>query len=203
MAIKSLIRDDTRHFLGGLFMKILAIVGSPRTNGNTSFLTDRALEEAALQGCEVEKLLLCKHKINPCLGHDMCGTYAKCKIDDDIPMILEKFRNADGVILATPVYYYNMSAQMKMFIDRNYFLYTHNTPLKVKCMGLIVVGEAEGMIPTVNLLKKSFGPGSGNKIENWLTVTGLAFKVGDVRKNQALIEKAHRLGKQMAKRLNI
>jgi multimeric flavodoxin WrbA len=183
-------------------MKILAIVGSPRPNGNTNFLVDRVLEEAALKGCEIEKILLCKYNINPCLGHDMCSTYTKCKIDDDMPMILEKLRNADGIILATPVYYYNMSAQMKMFVDRNYWLYTHNLLLKAKCMGLIVVAEGSGLTSTINALKRSFGVGTGNTIESWLTVTGLAFKVGDAKKNHLLISKARRLGKQMAERLD-
>ena len=74
-------------------MNILAICGSPRPNGNSSFLTDQALEEAAANGCEVEKIMLCQHKINPCLGHDPCRSYSSCKIDDDLSAILDKFPN--------------------------------------------------------------------------------------------------------------
>ena len=108
-------------------MKIVAIVGSPRLKGNTSLLVDAALEEAAAQGCAVEKIMLSQYKIEGCRGHDLCGTYDKCKIEDDMPMILDKFSTADGTILATPVYYYNMTAQMKTFVDRNFFHYTHGT----------------------------------------------------------------------------
>jgi multimeric flavodoxin WrbA len=107
-------------------MKILAIVGSPRPKGNTSYLVDCALEDAADHGIETEKIILSQYKVNPCQGHDNCSSFSSCKQDDDVPWILDKFCNADGIILGSPVYYYNMTAQMKAFIDRNYFLYRHN-----------------------------------------------------------------------------
>ena len=105
-------------------MKLLAIVGSPRLNGNTDYLTGQALEEAARLGVETEKIILSQHKVEPCLGHDDCASFDTCVLKDDAAWILESLCEADGVILATPVYYYNASAQMKAFIDRNYFLYT-------------------------------------------------------------------------------
>ena len=182
-------------------MKIVAIVGSPRTNGNTSFLVDQALEEAKAKGCEVEKIMLCQYKINPCLGHDLCSSYPKCKVEDDIPMLLEKFQNADGTILATPVYYYSMTAQLKTFIDRNYFLYTHDIPLKSKCMGLLVVAESEGIEFTVDALKRCFSLSGEDSKDEWLVVTGYAGRVGDVKKNKPLITEARQLGKKMAERL--
>jgi multimeric flavodoxin WrbA len=113
-------------------------------------------------------------------------------------MILEKWRKADGTILATPVYYYGMTAQMKTFIDRNYFLYTHDIPLKSRCMGLIVVAGEEGIEITVRALRRCFGLAGGNTNENWLVCTGLASRVGDVKHNQPLLAQAHQLGKKMA-----
>ena len=55
-------------------MKLLAIVGSPRLEGNTNYLVDQALEEASKLGAEVAKLVLSQYKLNPCLGHDDCGS---------------------------------------------------------------------------------------------------------------------------------
>lgn len=182
--------------------KIVAIVGSPRPNGNTSYLTDKALEEAAANGCEVEKIFLCKYKINPCLGHDRCESYAKCKIEDDIPMILEKWRTADGTILATPVYYYTMTAQMKIFIDRNYFFYTHDIPLESKCMGLIVVAGEAGIDLTVRALKRCFRTKGATSADDWLIASGCATNVGEVKKNSELIASARELGRKMAEMVN-
>ena len=85
-------------------MKILAIVGSPRPEGNTSYLVDQALQEAAARGLETEKIILTQHRVNPCQGHENCASFSACKQDDDAPWILDKFVNADGVILASPVY---------------------------------------------------------------------------------------------------
>lgn len=182
--------------------KIVAIVGSPRPKGNTSILVDAALEEATANGCEVEKIILSQYKIEGCRGHDRCSTYEKCKIEDDIPMILDKFRSADGTILATPVYYYNMTAQMKTFVDRNYFLYTHGLKLKSKCMGLIVVAGGSGEDITLRALRRCFRLRGGNTPENWLEVTGFASELGDVKNNRKLVAEARELGKKIAERVN-
>jgi multimeric flavodoxin WrbA len=182
-------------------VKIVAIVGSPRPKGNTSILVDAALEEAAANGYEAEKIILSHYKIEGCRGHDRCSTYDKCKIQDDIPMILDKFCTADGTILATPVYYYNMSSQMKTFIDRNYFLYTHGIRIKSRCMGLIVVAGSSGEDITVRALRRCFRLQGGNTPENWLELTGFANDLGEVKNNPELIGKARELGKKMAEKL--
>ncbi|MBN1663998.1 MAG: flavodoxin family protein [Deltaproteobacteria bacterium] len=182
-------------------MKLVAIVGSPRQNGNTSILVDAALEEAATCGCEVEKIMLGQYRMEGCRGHDNCRTYEKCKIDDDMPMLLEKFSNADGTIIATPVYYFNMTAQMKTFIDRNYFLYTHGIKLKSKCMGLIVVAGGGADDITIKALRRCFRIQGGNTPENWLEVSGYAGGLGDVKNNPQLIEQARDLGRKMAERM--
>ena len=182
-------------------MKIVAIVGSPRLKGNTSILVDAALEEAAAQGCEVEKIMLSQYKIEGCRGHDLCRTFEKCKIEDDIPMIQDKCRTADGIILATFVYYFNMTAQMKTFVDRSFFLYTHGIRLKSKCMGLIVVAGSAGDDITVRALRRCFRIKGDNTPENWLEVRGYASGLGDVKNNPELIAKARELGTRMVEKI--
>lgn len=179
-------------------MKIVAIVGSPRSKGNTSYLTEQALDEAAKHGCETEKIILCQHRVNPCLGHKDCSRRKACQQKDDAPWILEKFASADGVILATPVFYFNVSAQMKALIDRNYFLYTHDIRIKAKCAGLIIVAGSAGIDTTDRALKRFLDLASRIPENRMLTVSGFALQPGEVKNRPALIEEARKLGRRMA-----
>jgi len=177
-------------------MKIVAIVGSPRPGGNTNYLVDQALAEAEKLGVETEKIDLCRYTVNPCQGHDNCASQAECLQQDDAPWILEKFRLADGVIVATPVYYYNMTAQMKAFVDRNYFLYRHDTGIEAKAGGLIIVAGSDGTAQTDRALRRFLAFYIGNK--RITTVVGLASRLGDMKNNASAIEEARKLGRDMA-----
>jgi len=181
-------------------MKILAIVGSPRLKGNTNYLVDRAFEEASRLGADTEKIIVSQYELNPCLGHDDCASFESCLQKDDANWILDRFHKADGVILATPVYYYNVSAQMKAFIDRNYFLYKHDQKYESRAIGIIVVAEQIGIEDTLHTLKQFTDDFDVN--ENGIfIITGYAHKIGDVRKNLRLVEEARKLGRQMAQLL--
>ncbi len=182
-------------------MKIVAIVGSPRTNGNTNYLVEQALQEAAKKGIETEKFILSQYRIAPCQGHENCAKFTACKQDDDARWLLEKYTNADGIILGTPVYYYNMSAQMKIFIDRNYFMYTHKQHLKAKCVGLVIVAGSDGLDQTLRAMKRSLYLMPGIHRDLIFTVAGLATKPGTVENNTALVEEARKIGRQMADHL--
>ncbi len=177
-------------------MKILAIVGSPRLKGNTNYLVDRAFEEASRLGADTEKIIVSQYELNPCLGHDDCASFESCLQKDDANWILDRFREADGVILATPVYYYNVSAQMKAFIDRNYFLYTHGQKCKSRAIGIIVVSEQIGIEDTLHTLRQFTDELNVNE-NSMFIVTGYAQKIGDVEKNLSLVEEARKLGRQM------
>ena len=181
-------------------MKVLAIVGSPRLNGNTNYLVDQALEEAAKLGAHTEKIVLSQYEVNPCLGHDECASFDCCLQKDDAGWILDRFRKADGVILATPVYYYNVSAQMKAFIDRNYFLYKHDQKYKARVAGIIIVAGTEGIEDTLHTLKQFTE--EFDVEENRIFITyGYASKIGDVKNNLHLVEEAKMLGKQIVESL--
>lgn len=99
--------------------KVLAIVSSPRKNGNTELLIDEFVKGAKAAGHETEKICLREKKIAPCLACEAClrngGT---CVQKDDMAEILPKLIHADIIVLSTPVYYYSISAQMKTMIDR-------------------------------------------------------------------------------------
>ena len=182
-------------------MKITAIVGSPRPKGNTDLLIDQALEEAASRGAETEKIILSQYRVGPCLGHQNCDSFEKCKQDDDIPEILDRFRTAEGIILGSPVYYYGITAQMKAFIDRNYFLFRHGIPLSAQCAGLVVVAGGGGIDQTVRALRRYVKLSTEIPDEKILIVTGYASRPGDVNGNTSLLEEARKMGAQMMEML--
>ena len=180
-------------------MKILAIVGSSRLKGNTNYLVDVALREAKNLGAKTEKVILSQYEVNPCQGHDSCGSSDVCVQKDDTGWILEKFCEADGVIIATPVYYYNVSAQLKAFIDRNYFLYMHDKKPQAKVVGLIVIAESSGIEDTLHALNQFLDETFAKK--KVFTVSGYAGRCGDVMNNAKLVQDAKDLGRQIVEAL--
>ncbi len=182
-------------------MKLLAIIGSPRLKGNTNYLVDQALEEAAKLGAQTEKLILSQYEVNPCLGHEDCASFNSCQQKDDAGWILDRFSKADGVILATPVYYYNLSAQMKAFIDRNYFLYKHGRKSQARAVGIIIVAEVEGIEDTLHTLKQFIDESFNVREDRLFIACGYANKPGDAKNNLPLVEEARKLGRQMVESL--
>lgn len=101
-------------------MNILAISASPRKNGNSDLLCDQFLKGAAQAGHQTEKLRLAEFDLQPCAACDACRTGNACVKQDGMAEILQKVIEADVIVLATPVYFYSMAAQMKLLIDRSF-----------------------------------------------------------------------------------
>ncbi|RAP50375.1 MAG: flavodoxin [Methanosphaera sp. rholeuAM74] len=99
-------------------LKVVAVVASPRKDGNTEYLAKVALEQAEKRGVETELITLYDKDISYCTGCDKCKQTNKCAISDDMDELTEKIGCADGVIMASPVYFGNMTAQAKTFLDR-------------------------------------------------------------------------------------
>ncbi|MGN0666617.1 MAG: flavodoxin family protein [Huintestinicola sp.] len=103
---------------------ILIISASPRKGGNSDTLCDEFLRGARDSGNNAEKIFLRDKKINYCTGCGVCNNTHKCVQKDDMAEILDKMVNADVIVLATPVYFYTMDAQLKTLIDRTVPRYT-------------------------------------------------------------------------------
>ena len=101
-------------------MKILVLAGSPHKKGTSNTLVEEFTKGAKDAGKEVEIIDLAKSNIHPCLGCDHCGMNGDCIQKDDGNEILDKILESDCILFASPVYYYNVSAQLKMMIDRFY-----------------------------------------------------------------------------------
>jgi len=125
-------------------MKVVGIVGSPRLGGNTETLTRIALEEVQKEGLETELISLAGKKIEPCDGCRKCLATGKCHIEDDFESIFTKMVEADGIILASPVYYGAATPQIASLITRFYGYSREKKPLENKVGGPIVVARRAG-----------------------------------------------------------
>ncbi len=99
-------------------IKVLGIGGSPRRGGNSDLLLDRALAGAAEAGANVEKVVVARLRIAPCIACDGCWKTGRCVVADDFQAAYEKLIAAERIVLATPIYFMGVSAQAKAFIDR-------------------------------------------------------------------------------------
>lgn len=121
---------------------ILILNGSMRKNGNTARLV-QSFADGAVQNNNVEIVYVADYNVNPCIGCNSCFVREgnNCFQDDDMVKIYEKLRNADIVVIASPVYFYGISAQLKAIVDRLH------TPMRntfhIKKPGLLIVGAAQ------------------------------------------------------------
>jgi multimeric flavodoxin WrbA len=175
---------------------VVAVVGSPRPRGNSSLLTDVALEELEQRGCRVEKVMLGGGRLLPCLGHDDCST-RHCPLGDDGEAVLDLVYRADGLLLATPVYYENVSAQMKAFIDRNQRRYAREQWLRAGVVGLLAVTAETGLDDAYQALRR-YVELSVDHAVTYLTAGGLAEAMGAAAADEELVAAARGLGRDMA-----
>ncbi len=99
-------------------LKVVGIVGSPRSEGNTEFMVRYTLDELEKLGFETEVVTLHDKSINYCVGCDKCKQTNECVINDDMQELTRKVLEADGIIMSSPVYFGNMTGLAKSFIDR-------------------------------------------------------------------------------------
>jgi len=127
-------------------MKILGISASPHVQGDTVTLLNEALKGAAAEGAEAELFSVAGKTLNPCEGCRACAGKGVCKIKDDMQDLHNKMMQSDGIIFGTPVYFWDVTAQAKMIIDRTFALNTPERSLTNKVGGIVVVAGSLGMI---------------------------------------------------------
>jgi putative NADPH-quinone reductase len=98
--------------------KVIGILGSPLTEGNTAQLFEQALKGAADAGCEVEKIVIVNLDFQACQEMMFCKEHETCILDDDMQALYPKLRDTDGIIIATPVMTMGIPGKLKSFIDR-------------------------------------------------------------------------------------
>ncbi len=116
-------------------LKVLGIAGSPRRGGNTDLLLGEVMKGAASRGAEVKTIVLNDLSIAPCQHCDGCLQTGRCKVDDDMQMIYSELKQADRVVLASPVQFMGVTAQTKAMIDRCQALWVRKYLLKLPPLG--------------------------------------------------------------------
>ncbi len=185
-------------------MKVIAINGSPRKNGNTSQALKIMADELKEQGIEVEIIQIGHLNIHGCIGCGYCRTSEEnqCVFKDDIVNdVAKKMREADGFILASPTYYAGIAGTMKAFLDRVF--YTSSKYFKYKVATSISVVRRAGGVDVVHQLNNYLNlaqtvmPPS----QYWTIAYGLA--KGEVIQDQEGIQTIRKNAKSMAWLLNI
>jgi len=125
-------------------VKAIGIVGSPRKNGNTEILTKHTLRAIEEEGLDTELIRLAGLDIRPCDACMVCREGEQCPIDDDLLPIYTKMKEADAVILASPVYFGSATALLKALMDRTGYMSYDTRPFAGKVGGPLVVARRAG-----------------------------------------------------------
>jgi len=185
--------------------QVLVILGSPRKKGNSSTLAARISRGAKSTGAEVETLFLQALKISPCRGCNTCQKHNSkgCAVKDDMQKIYPKLIKADAWVIASPVYWFTMSAQTKIFMDRFYALpaYAKN-PFAGKRIAIAMsYGDVDpvksGCVNALRTFQDAFSY-TGSKIVGM--VYGSAMEAGEIKSNKTLMREAEELGKLLVRR---
>ena len=175
--------------------KVLIISASPRKGGNSDALCDQFLLGAKEAGHNVEKVFLRDHKINYCLGCGVCNNTHICVQKDDMKNLLEKMVNADVIVLATPVYFYTMDAQLKTFIDRCVSRYTEISNKEIYFIVAAADTNKDNLAPAIEGLRGFTRDClEGSKEKGIIYGTG-AWQVGEIKTLPAY-KKAYEMGKK-------
>lgn len=180
---------------------ILILKGSPREKGNSATLAERAADGARAAGAQVESIYLHRLDIRPCDACEGCAGGDGCIIADDMQAIYPKLTAADCILLASPVYWFTFSAQLKLCIDRWYgFQGNRWREVSGKQFGIILTyGDTD--------LETSGGINAVHTIETMCrflrsevvgVVHGSLSEVGDAAKHPELLQQAYALGQTLA-----
>lgn len=186
-------------------MKVVAFNGSPRQKGNTSILINLVLNELQAQGIDTETVQVGGKKIHGCVACFKCfgSKDGRCAIDNDLlNSCVEKMRQADGILLGSPTYFCNVSAEVKALIDRAGLVAKANDDMLQHKVGAAVVAvRRAGAIPVFNainhffLINQMIVPGSSY----WNLGIGLA--PGDVEGDEEGVQTMKTLGQNMGRLL--
>ena len=175
--------------------KVLIISTSIRNGANSEILAHETEKGALEAGHEVEFITLKDKDLKFCKGCMVCQKLGKCVINDDANDITAKMKNSDVIVWATPVYYYEMSGQMKTMIDRANSLYATGFNFKDVYVITTSADSSNNVVQTVlNGVKGWIACFSGAELKGFLEAGGLD-NPNDVQNRKDLLEQAYEMGK--------
>jgi multimeric flavodoxin WrbA len=183
--------------------KVVIVLGSPRKKGNSAILAAQVAAGAKAAGAEVESFYLHGMDIEPCSACEGChkGKGRRCVIKDDMQLLYPKLRAADALVIASPVYWFTVSAQTKLFMDRCYALgQPEGHGLKGKRIGIVLTyADADpfssGAVNALRMFQDGFRYIGADIVG---MVYGTAWEAGEIKANRALLKEARELGKALA-----
>ena len=190
-------------------IKIVAVYGSPRRKGNTATLLKKAVEGARDGGAEVEEIVLRDLKMSPCLEIYGCKNAGECRLKDDFQTARDQILASRGLMLASPVFFYTVSAHTKILMDRFQSLWVkkywidetpkRQPPAQRQAL-FISVGATRGkkLFDGILLSLKYFFDVVDMQLWKSLLYRGLDFE-GDVLKFPQYLDEAYEAGKEFAK----
>jgi len=173
--------------------RVLILSSSPRAKGNSNALCDEFARGAAEARHKVEKVMLAGKNIGYCQGCDACRPAGVCVQNDDMAPILDQMMAADVIVLATPVYFYTMCAQLKTAIDRTVARYTQIVNKDFYFILTAADGSRKAMQRTVESLRGFTSCLNGAKEKGIVYGTG-AWEVGEILASPAM-HKAYEMGR--------
>ncbi len=174
---------------------ILVVSSTPRKSGNSGLLCDQFMMGALEAGHQAEKIVLKDKKINYCTGCGSCFKGKACPQKDDMAGILEKMIAAEVIVMATPVYFYTMSAQMKTLIDRTCARYTEINNKEFYFFATAAVNNKPALERTIDGFRGFTSCLNGPKEKGVILGSGV-WNAGDVKKSDAFIQ-AYEMGKKV------
>jgi len=182
--------------------RVLIVVGSPRKKGNSATLAKEVAAGAEEKGAELEFCYLHDMKIQPCSACDGCQDEAgkECVIEDDMQALYPKLIQADVLVIASPIYWFTVSSQTKLFMDRWYALRAQEyAAFARKRIGIVLTYAdmdpfSSGAVNALRTFQDAFHF-LGSKIVGM--VYGSASAPGEVRNNPDLMKRARELGKEL------
>ncbi|MBP2145797.1 multimeric flavodoxin WrbA [Methanofollis sp. W23] len=194
--------------------RILGVGGSPRRGGNTDLLLDRILEGAASAGAEVESVHLRDYTIEACTGCERCRKDLTCtRFFDGMHLLYPKLEGAQGLVIGSPTYNYNVTSMTKSFIDRlyPYYTFTGERPGGGYSSRLAGAGRAAlvfSVCEQTDISEMGFTlealsmplEALGYEVAERFPVTGI-FERGAVRRHEEIMDAAYEAGRRFARQI--
>lgn len=176
--------------------KVLVISSSPRKDGNSDLLCEQFITGAQEAGHQVEKIRVQEKKINYCTGCGVCVDRGRgCSQKDDMAEILDEMITANVIVMATPVYFYTMCAQMKTLIDRTCARYTEINGKEFYFIVTLADGNKQATERTIEEFRGFTSCLNGPKERGIIYGTGV-WRKGEIKSNSAMIQ-AYEMGKKV------
>lgn len=179
--------------------KTVVILGSPRKNGNSAILAHKAIEGIIAANGAYEMFYLHGMNIKPCQACDYCKKDDKrqCIINDDMHLIYTKLGEADTLLIASPIYMFSVTAQLKLFMDRCYAI---TQTLKGKRIGILLTyGDPDentsGVLNAIKALRDEYNYTQSEIVG---ILHGSADEKGEIVSNAQLMKQAYELGKKVS-----